>query len=266
MTKRSVERDQLEGILNSLESHVAQPQIGGVDRAVRRGRRRKLFHGVGVAVAAVVVLTGVLIPLGLLSELGDSNQAASSPVPSVSQVAPTTPTSPLYGSSSSVPLSFERVSGHRQGWDRFADTVSGVSIEVPDDWSFIQDPEPDISDPRMLFGTGTIDLSDGNSPCQLLSKVATDGAVVLLVEWFEVEKLGGSPSDFPRQPSVFDLKSAYLTGPHDCLEDVPDEYTIPFQASGRYFWFTVAVGSSAPASLRSSVVDVLSSIRVEAAA
>jgi hypothetical protein len=163
-------------------------------------------------------------------------------------------------------LSFERTTGSANGWYRYADPVSGVSIEVPADWTFVQDPQPEISDPRMLFGTSTADVTGGTTPCQWLSMVTTDGAVVWLVEWFDVVKLGGSPSDFASRPTTFDLNSSYLTGEHDCIEEVPaTEYTIPFQISGRYFWFTAAVGSNAETSLPSTVVEVLSSVQVEGA-
>lgn len=261
MTQQDAKRDQLEGILESFQRHVTEPEVRGVVKAIRRGRRRRLIHGIGTAVAAAVVLTGLVVPLGVL--LGDSRQGATSSQPSISPDSSITPAAPVYGGSSSAPLSFERTRGHAHGWSRLADAVSGVSIDIPDDWSFIQDPEPDISDPRMLFGTGTIDVIDGSTPCQWLSKVTTNGAVVWLVEWFDVEKLGGSPSEFPSQPSTFDLKSSYITGQHDCVEEVPDEYTIPFQASGRFFWFTVAVGSNATTSHLSTVVEVLSSVKVE---
>jgi hypothetical protein len=263
MTDQDAIRNRLEVFLESFERHVPQPHAGDIIGAIQRGRRRRLLHGLGVALAAVVAVTGVLVPLGALLQLGDAPRTTTFSQPSVSQDPSGTPTAPLYGGSFQGPLSFQRTTGHADGWDRWADSVSGVSIEVPAEWTFVQDPKPEVSDPRMLFGAATTDVTDGSTPCQWLSRATTDGVVVWLVEWFDVAKLGGSPSDFPDQPSAFELSSSYLTGPHDCVETVPDEYTIPFQAEGRFFWFTVAVGPNTTTSDLSAVLQVLSSVKVQ---
>lgn len=256
-------KEQLEGILKLLEGRAPKPGAERVVSAVHRGRRRRLTRGLSTVVVAAVVVAGLAFPLGLLSDLRNSTNGAASGGASVSDIPSKPSVEPAYGGSSPAPLTFHRARADKHGWKRLVDPVSGISIEIPDNWSFRPDPKPDISDPRMLFGTGTVNVADGSTPCEWLSRVTADGAVVWLVEWFDVEGLGGSRSDFPSQPATFALTTSYSTGPHDCVEEVPPEYTIPFQASGRFFWFTVAVGSSATSSLISTVTDVLSSVKVQ---
>lgn len=250
-------REAVERAVNRLESRVRTPSTGEIDAAIRKGRSVRLRRRLGVGVVTVLAVGGVIVPVTALLPLGGSPRQSEPAAPhsATDSEAPRTetqPPAPEFGVSE----------GPRRGWVTYSDPTAGVSIDVPEDWSFVDYPDPTITDPQMLFGISSSPLPTGDE-CAWLEVLPAGEALAWIVEWYRPAVLGGSPDDFPERPDRFTL-AGFGSGPHDCFGRVPSEYTIPFQMSGRSFWFSVAFGAEETDKYKDAMLDVISSLKVEA--
>lgn len=149
----------------------------------------------------------------------------------------------------------------RPSWKLYSDSRKGIAVHFPGDWLFRSAPLPGVIDPKRLFACSNYSLP-GQYVCKWLEALPGEGAAVWLIEWIRLARLGGSPNDFAARPTRFTLED-YPLGQHDCLREVPPDYTIPFESSGRFFWFQVALGPNAPSEVKTEVIELLSSLTVD---
>lgn len=153
--------------------------------------------------------------------------------------------------------SFTPSPGAEPGWAFYEEANYAITVQVPDSWIFVSDPTPNVTDPRLLFGSASFPISAADA-CDWLPTLPTDGAIVWVEEWFDVNGLGGSAAEFPTKPAQLTLASGepfvYDCGPNAAQE----VYRVPFQQNGRYFWGLVALGSSAPLDTRLTAEQILS--------
>ena len=222
----------------------ASQDEGDKTAAIGRGRSR-LQRIVWLLVAGAIVAV-VLLPR--LSGSGEGR--GGDEVPSA------------FGTARAPSPSFAKRPGSRAGWVVYAEPTYGISIELPKTWSFRADPKPWVTDPRTLLAAGTHPLPAGHE-CRWLTSMPRNGAVLWLREWFQPELLGGSPADFPPRPARFELKGQTAEPHGDCSQDTPPQFTIPFEASRRYFWFNLAFGEAVPEVQRAAMQDALASVKVQ---
>lgn len=143
------------------------------------------------------------------------------------------------------------------GWTQYEDANNAITVQVPDDWTFVSDPTPNVTDPRTLFASASFPIVAAD-PCNWFSAVPSGGALVWVEEWFDVSGLGGTPAEFPQKPSEITLASGERYVYADCLSHSGQQvYLIPFQQNGRYFWGQAAFGSTASAETRATAELIL---------
>jgi hypothetical protein len=142
------------------------------------------------------------------------------------------------------------------GYKTQADIDDGLSIRIPEPWSFHQDPSgPD--DPRTLFAVGSWTFTVGGecAPVAAQEELPVDGTLFWLIEYVDV----ADPSEFPARPEHFELdEDTYAQ--FEC--SLVPSYLIRFQDKGRYFQAHVAFGPEAPESLGPEVLSALESLEV----
>jgi hypothetical protein len=206
------------------------PDLVGLRRRATTRRARRVLV---VVVGTVVLVTGIVTPLALLSRLGTHRSFAPSARPTL--VTP--------------PLSV--LSGSRPGWKRYIDSNYGVSIEIPDSWTF-RDTASGPLGALTMFGVGswpfpTGEDKDGCAPRPALDALPRRGAFL----WIQEQGTG-----FPRRPKAFRLGRP--TAP-ECVGG--PSYLIDFRDAGRFFQVQIRFGPRASAPLRQRTLRVLDSFR-----
>jgi hypothetical protein len=142
------------------------------------------------------------------------------------------------------------------GYKTQADIDDGLSIRIPEPWTFHQDPSgPD--DPRTIFAVGSWTFTTGGdcAPVAAQEELPADGVLFWLIEYTNV----ADPSEFPVRPEHFELdESTYAQ--YEC--SLVPSYLIRFQDQDRYFQVHVALGPEASESLAPEVLRALESIEV----
>lgn len=219
-------RQRLDELISSLPS--GEPDLGQVVRttSTRRQRRR-----VGLSVAVLAMLLTLSIP----PVQGWAGEALSAVFDTLTGG----------GTGTAPPPSFTPSPDEEPGWVHYTDPTYGISVEVPVDWVFLSDPLPTMTDPRILFvaSSGAI---QGDDPCDWLTTLPSDGVVIWLEEWFDVEGHGGVPGEFPEKPTAIALSPDQVFN-FDCghVPDGPPVHLVMFQQSSRFFYGQVAVGVTA---------------------
>ncbi len=219
----------------------ADADLGDLFRriAARRRKRRSVQAG---AVVFVVILA--LLP----------------PVREAASNATTAALGSLTGAGHGTAPSpaFTPTPGAGPGWMRYTEPTYQATVDAPSDWTFLSDPTPTVTDPRILFVTGSFSNVSADA-CNWLPALPSDGAAVWMMEWFDVIGLGGTPGEFPAKPASPVLPSAESFN-YDCGHPGGRlVYRIPFQTNGRFFWGLVALGSSVSADLQADCERVLDS-------
>jgi hypothetical protein len=166
----------------------------------------------------------------------------------------------LFGTGEAPRPSFSPVPG-AVGTALQQDTQYGVTVDVPDGWNFVSDPQPVVTDPRMLFGAATYAIG-ANDSCIWLDELPRDGVAMWLVEWTHIADLGGSGKDFPTRPQEFSPTDGQPRE-QDCGVSSPPVMVFRFGQSGRYFEARVALGEQAPTESADAAIQLISSLTVE---
>ncbi|MGH2722726.1 MAG: hypothetical protein ACRDI0_00395 [Actinomycetota bacterium] len=212
------------------------PSVGG-RRRMRRGPGLPPARWVALAVAALLLLAGVGIPLALLSGLGrGSDDGRPSGTMEVEQP--------------------ERSAGTVT----HSDLDDGLRITIPAAWTFHQDPTEPI-EPENVFAVGSWAFPLGGvcAPFDALDDLPSDGAFFWLIEYHGT----GHPEDFVPRPGSFDLSQFRYGTEYSCYGEVP-QYQLRFRDEGRFFQLQVAFGPEAARSLEADVVKALDSIQATA--
>lgn len=144
------------------------------------------------------------------------------------------------------------------GYKTQADVDDGLSIRIPEPWTFHQDPSgPD--DPRTVFAVGSWTFTKGGecAPVAAQEELPADGTLFWLIEYHDV----ADPAEFPVRPEHFELDEGTYAQ-YEC--SLVPSYLVRFQENGRYFQVHVAFGPQASESLQPEVVRALESIHVTA--
>lgn len=147
-----------------------------------------------------------------------------------------------------------------------ADVNDGLSITIPDSWTFHQDPSGPL-EPRTVFAVGTWRFPTGGecAPLAATAELPADGALLWLIEYTRIDPGDGlglfPPNDFPPRPDHFELDESTLAN-YECT--VAPSYLIRFGEAGRFLQVHVAFGPEAPDSLRQQVLAALDSLEVTA--
>jgi hypothetical protein len=143
----------------------------------------------------------------------------------------------------------------------------GYDVTIPEGWRRApRSLTPELLDPREILAVATFRppvTSDGcsNMPSTALARMPRDGALV------EIEERGGSPtSEFVRRPPRF--TAAAGTADIEVVHCVPQPPRfrprwISFRDGGRAFYALVAIGKSAPPSVRREAYEILNSLRFD---
>jgi hypothetical protein len=143
----------------------------------------------------------------------------------------------------------------------------GYDVTLPEGWQRApRTLTPALRDPREILAAATFPLpvtKDGctNMPSTALARMPRDGALV------EIEERGGSPtSEFVRRPPRF--TAAAGTADIEVVDCVPQPPRfrprwISFRDGGRAFYALVAIGKSAPPSVRREAYGILNSLRFD---
>lgn len=187
--------------------------------------RRALVAAVLVAVllAAVAVPLVLLAPLGREDDRRPGSQAATSPAP---------------------------------GYRTETDVDDGVSITIPDAWTFREDPSgPD--EPKTVFGVGSWPFTAGGdcAPTAAHESLPADGVFLWLIEYGD----SGRANDFSPRPEKFQLQEDTLAQ-YEC--SLVPSYLIRWSESDRLFQVHVAFGSEASEAREAEVLRALDSIEV----
>lgn len=139
---------------------------------------------------------------------------------------------------------------------RHADRDDGLSISLPANWTFHQDPSGP-AEPRTIFAVGSYAFSTGGecAPAFAQRELPADGALFWLIEWRD------PTFDFPVRPASFELDES-THGFYEC--SVTSSYLIRFEDQGRYFQVHVSLGERAPDSAVAEVLRALESLEVTA--
>lgn len=160
------------------------------------------------------------------------------------------------------------------GWSTYEDQADGLTMSFPSDWTMAAgNLTPNLINPKELVALGTYSLSTNASstlcpqfPAAALDAMGSSDAFISI--------LGSEPSansrthPFPARPAGgFDRSSGVNLSTTDfpqCLAHPlnGNGQWIAFSQAGRDFYVLVAIGTSAPASLRSDVYTILDSLQV----
>lgn len=231
-------------VKDALEERAARPRFDADrwDPSVARRVPMRRFPGlpparsVAVAVAAVILLAGVALPLALLAGLGpEGNQRPSAPA----EVDPNEPS----------PAS-----------ETHTDPEDGLRITIPDTWTFHPDPTEPI-EPENVLAVGSWPFPAGGvcAPFDALDDLPSDGAFFWLMEYHGTQR----PQAFVPRPERFDLSQFRYGTEYSCYGVVP-QYQLRFRDQGRFFQLQVAFGAEATGSLQREVLAAVDSIEVTA--
>jgi hypothetical protein len=156
-------------------------------------------------------------------------------------------------------LEVEPAEDEEGGTVEYRDTDDGLSITVPEGWTFHQDPSgPD--DPRTLFGVGTWAFPRGGecAPTEAQAALRAEGAFLWLIEY-----------TVPQSPeTTFLAEGEPLRWEEESLAtyecSVVHSYLARFHRAGRFFQVHVAFGPDAPDRLREDAIAALDSLEVTA--
>jgi hypothetical protein len=142
------------------------------------------------------------------------------------------------------------------------DSDDGVSIALPADWTFHQDPTPDLLGPRILFGAGSwtypYPMRGVCGPAPALEDMPADGAFLWLLEYLDHQ------TDVPPpRPAHFSLDGLEPVIP-ECSAVEVEQYIIRFTEAGRQFQFQLAFGAEATDDRRGQVLAAMDDLDVTA--
>ncbi len=207
----------------------------------RRIERMRLRKRVSEVMSLGLVLAMLLASIWLLWPLGKSHQGVQVGAASDSPVAPV--------SSSAVSPTHPDWLVHSVG--------QGVSIESPPDWSIAGPGAMNLASPRPVLVAGTWSFPTGGdcAPTAALDSMPPGGALFWVLEY-------PSPADtreFGPRPDRFSLGDPL--GPFECVGR--RTYLLLFRDQARFFQIHIVIGPDASDSVRSEVLAVLDSLRVE---
>jgi hypothetical protein len=142
------------------------------------------------------------------------------------------------------------------GYRTERDVDDGLSVTIPSEWTFDEDPTQPI-EPENVLAFGSWDFPSGGvcAPFAALDDLPADGAFVWMIEYHGTDH----PEDFVPRPGHFDLRD-FRFGETSC--EATPMYQLRFRDGGRFFQWQVAVGPQASDSLEDDVVLALDSLRV----
>ena len=205
-------------------------RIGGeqpVTRGVKRGWR--ITRPIVLAAGSVLIAVAVVLPLrGLRSSHSGPSGIGAGPAP----------TSPVW----------------------IAHTIEGVSIDMPDTWSFKVHPVPHLIEPDLMFAWGTWGFPTGGDcgPDAALGDLGPDGAFAWLTEYPADQIPPQMETAFPPKPGQFSFASSDLS-PRECAGEAPS-HRLGFRLNGRYFEAHVAFGADASRQTKDDMLASLDSI------
>ena len=154
----------------------------------------------------------------------------------------------------------EQLPSAQDGWVTHLDLQDGVTVDTPADWSFNDNPVPDLIGPRVLFAVGTWPVPTGGEclPSIAARDLPADGALLFVLEYGGTGADGGmKASDFP--PRNGDLQLGALQGPLECLGEKAQE--VVWQQGGRYFQAYAMFGPNASDQVRTELQQSLNSVQ-----
>jgi len=207
-----------------------RPSVGGGPRRRFPGFPPVVRRSAVAAIAAAVVIAGIAVPLAILSGLRGGPDGAGRADP---------PAEP--------------------GYETARDLDDGISIRIPADWTFREDPTQPI-EPKNVLAVGTWAFPSGGvcEPFAALRDLPDDGAFLWLIEYHGVERT----EDFIPRPERFELGERY--GRDFTCSGIRPAHQIRFHEGGRYLQLQIAFGDQAPASLEAEVLKAVDSLEIEA--
>ena len=237
-------KERLHAALALIEAPAAD-----LDRVVVRVRQRRTRRlAAALAVAAVVLAAGVVLPLTVPTPEDRGRQLPTKPTPApAGQPATTRP--------AALPKP-------RPGWVWRRDTTDRAAIQTPAAWHFSPDPGLSLAQPMPLFIAGTGRLTAGGecAPTGAIKALPRNGALFWMIEYAGPGQ-DFNPYEFPPRPDRLNLGP--LVGPKECIGE--RTHQLLFRQAGRFFQVEVLFGPAAPSSLRAAVVASLESLRPEPA-
>jgi hypothetical protein len=230
------------------------PDLDRVVAQVRHRRARRM--AAALAVAAVVLAAGIILPLAVLAHGGQQRPATPAPAPTTGpRPAPTRPAA---------------LPAPRPGWVWHRDGADRVAIQTPAAWHFSADPGIGSAQPAGLFavGSGPLPAGSGGSgsggcPAFPVKALPHDGALFWLLEYtggYAAAATGQSFNPYQFPPFSDHLELGPTVTP-ECIGQ-PSHHLL-FQQAGRFFQVDVLFGPAAPQSLRAAVVASLESLRAD---
>jgi hypothetical protein len=140
------------------------------------------------------------------------------------------------------------------GYRTEADLDDGLSITIPSEWTFDEDPTQPIEPENVLaFGSWGFPSGGVCAPFAALDDLPPDGAFAWLIEYHGTD----SPEDFVPRPDHFDLRD-FRFGETSC--DPTPMYQLRFEDEGRFFQWQVAFGPQASDAREAETVQALDSL------
>jgi hypothetical protein len=152
------------------------------------------------------------------------------------------------------------VGGSPTGYETYTDPGDGLSVTIPQEWSFSEEPTDPI-EPENVLAAGSWPFPEGGvcAPFAALDDLPADGAFVWLIEYHGTDH----PEDFVPRPDGFDLQE-FRYGATSC-ESTP-MYQLRFRDGGRFLQWQVAFGPQASEATRSETLRALDTLEVTAPA
>jgi hypothetical protein len=141
-----------------------------------------------------------------------------------------------------------------RGYRTEADVDDGLSITIPSEWTFDEDPTQPI-EPENVLALGSWGLPSGGvcAPFAALDDLPPDGTFAWLIEYHGTDR----PEDFVPRPDHFDLRD-FRFGETSC--DPTPMHQLRFEDEGRFFQWQVAFGPQASEATEAETVQALDSL------
>jgi len=243
------DEERLRERMHRVAANVTAPDRSASD-AIANARAWRVRRGVAQLSVAALLAVSLGATLWSLLPLARSDTTLK---PGHGASDATTPPSPtLSAGSTSLP-------GSRPGWVTNVDD-QGVSVEIPEAWTFMATIQADLLSPEPVFaiGTWTFPVGGGCAPTAALGSLPSDGALAWVVEYANPEVL----DDFPPRPDHLSLGP--LGGPTECVGE--KTHMILFRDRGRYFQIFVVFGQDATDGTRSDLLSALDTMKIDATA
>lgn len=232
--------DQLRGRFRGATEAVRVPErdLGEGFRRIEQMRRRKRVSEV---MSLGIVLAILLTSIWLLWPLGKGHQGVRVGAANDSPVAP---------------VSSSAMSPTRPDWVVHS-VGQGVSIGSPPDWSIAGSGAINLASPRPVLVAGTWSFPTGGdcAPTAALDSMPPGAALFWVLEY----PSSSDTQEFGPRPDRFSLGDPL--GPFECIGR--KTYLLLFRDQARFFQIHIVIGPDASDSVRSEVLAVLDSLRVE---